>query len=195
MQVFANSGVSGYSPALVGGTGTTFKIFPSLLGPGFNNGGASLSPTTGTPAAILNVPGAGVYEGRQFEVNASGYIYAHGTSPTINFGLYNGTSLTVGSDGTAISTLASAQSLTTAATYPFAYNAILQGDSVSGVVQVVNAKFVCNGVGAIASLTNTALTGVNFLTSSPALNLVFGIEFTVSDALNKAALMEFVAGV
>ena len=191
-------GVSGFTPSIVGGTGTTTKIFASLLGPGFGNGGNPLSVApgstkpaipviaTGTPAAQVVIPGIGQYEQQQIVVSASGFVFVHGTSPTLNFLFQQGSSLTSGSN-TTMATLASAQSLTTNASYPFAFSAKIQADSVSGIMQIFSAVFACNGVS--GSLTLTDLTGVNLTTTN--YPFVFGVTFGVSDATNVGVLSQF----
>jgi len=194
MQAFATAGISGISPVTVGGTGTTAKIFPSLL--------------SSTAAASLVIPASGEYEGREIVIRAAGKLYVHGTTPTINFVLQSGTSLTAASN-TTVATLAAAASLTTAHTYPFAFQAVLQGDSTSGIVQVVEADFACNGAVQTVEgtgITATSLTGINFLAGGPtgivlagngnggaAINLVFGLTWAVSDAANTASLDQFFA--
>jgi len=191
-------GVSPYTPSIVGGTGTTAKVFPSLLGPGFGNGGNPLSsapsstkpsvPTVAslTPAALVTIPGTGQYEQQRINVNASGFVFVHGTSPTLNFVFQQGSSLTASSN-TTMATLASAQSLTTNASYPFSFMASLQADSVSGVMQIFNAVFACNGVSGTITLTD--LTGVNLTTTN--YTFVFGVTFGVSDSANVGVLSQF----
>jgi hypothetical protein len=198
-EPFSNAGGIGpYTPSIVGGTGTTTKIFPSLLGPGFGNGGNPLSSVPGstkpaipvvaaaTPAALVTIPGTGQYEQQAISVSCSGFVFVHGTSPTLNFLFQQGTSLTSGSN-TTMATLASAQSLTTNASYPFAFNCRIQADSVSGVMQVYSGVFVCNGVS--GSLTLTDLTGINLTTTN--YSFVFGVTFGVSDATNVGVLSQF----
>jgi hypothetical protein len=173
--------------AAVGGTGTSAKIFALK-----NNSAV---------AAAIQLPSGGELEGQQFIVRASGKLFVHGTTPTINFLLQNGSSLTSGSN-TTISTGTSAQGLTTGATYPFAFEGRLQGDSTSGIVQVTSATFYVNGTS--VSLTNTALTGINLSSGlnpsgtppnnnnvGPSLSLLFAITFGVSDALNSATLEQW----
>jgi hypothetical protein len=191
MNAFTTGGgVNGYNPSLVGGTGSgTAKIFPSLLGTGFDNGGGILPQPAGVTAAQCIIPAGGTYEQQIIDVFAAGYVFIHGASPTINPVFQQGSSLTPGSN-TTMATLTSAQSLTTAATYPWAFKAQLQGDSVSGILQIMNATFYCNGVS--GTLTLTDLTGVDFLTTN--YPFVVGITFGVSDALNKAALSQFAFG-
>lgn len=187
MQIFSNAGVSGSFPSQVGLVASTaFQVFPALLGPGFQ-----VAPTE---AAVLTVPANGVYEGKPMTVHAAGMLFVHGTSPTINFALYSGSSLIPADETvtTPVSTLTSAASLTTATAYPWSYVATLQGDSISGVVQVQTANFTCNGVS--GSLTNTDLTGISFIAGgAPAVQLCAAMKFTVSDALSYAKLMSFYA--
>lgn len=193
-------GVSPYNPSIVGGTGTTCKIFPSLLGPGFGNGGNPLSvsplvapvtvPTaaTGTPAAICTIPGTGQYEQQTLSVQAGGFVYMHGTSPTLNFLFQSGTSLTYNASGqTTMATLSSAQSLTTGAYYPWSFNARLQCDSLSGIMQIWGGTFACNGVS--GTISYTALTGQNLNTTN--VNFVIGVTFGVSDSLAVGTLSQF----
>ena len=201
MQVFSDAGVRGYAPSLVGGTGTTSKTFPSILGPGFGNGGGLLppafalnpitvpSPATGTPAALIEIPGTGQYEQHDIVVQAGGFVFVHGTSPTLNFLFQNGKSLTYSSN-TTMATLASAQSLTTAAYYPWQFKCSLFADALSGVMQIANATFVCNGVS--GGLTLTDLTGVNLTTTN--YTFVIGVSFAVTDAVNVGGLGQFQAG-
>jgi hypothetical protein len=173
--------------ANVGGTGTTGKIFPV-----FNNSAV---------AAAIQLPSGGELEGQQFIVRASGRLFVHGASPTVNFLLQSGSSLTPGSNTTFV-TGASAQALTTNAWYPYAIEARLQGDSTSGIVQVASASIVVDGN--VVSPTLTALTGINFSSGytpsgaipysqndGASLKIVLGVVFGVSDALNSAVLNQF----
>jgi hypothetical protein len=86
-----------------------------------------------------------------------------------------------------MATLTSAQSLATNATYPFSFRAQLQADSISGVMQIMNATFYANGVSGTCSLTD--LTGVNLTTTN--YTFVFGVTYGVSDATNVAGLSQF----
>lgn len=167
-----SSSVSYASPSKVGGTGTTEKVFPSLL--------SALVP------ASLAIPQSA--NGQILTVKAAGTLFVHGTTPTVNVVLQSGSSLT-GASNTTVSTGTSAQALATGANYPWAFEADIQGDQASGVVQVVNAKLVVNGTS--VSLTNTSLTGIAYNGTGAAYNLVIGVTFGVSDALNTAALQQF----
>src|SRR5258708_3984454 len=125
-HIIASAGIGYAAPAKVGGTGAGVKIFPSLLN-------AALP-------AILQI--LEQQNGQTIELTASGSLFVHGTTPTINPVLQSGTSLTSGSN-TTVSTLTAAQTLTTNAAYPWSLALDLQGDSASGIVQVTFAQFVC----------------------------------------------------
>jgi hypothetical protein len=192
-------GISAYTPSIVGGTGTTTKIFTSLLSNVFPpTGGNPLTaaptttksavPTSTSGAASLLLRATGEYEQQIVSIRIAGYAFVHGASPTLNFLFQNGTSLTSGSN-TTMATLASAQSLTTNATYPWMFKADLQGDSVSGVMQIVGATFACNGVS--GTVTSTDLTGISLVTGA-GLSFVFGLTFGVSDATNVGVCSQFV---
>lgn len=182
---FATAGVNYANPVIAGGTGTLAKIFPA---PSLNFNVAST-----VPAALLI---QAQQQGQIVSVKAAGNVFLHGASPTVNFEIQNGTSLTAASNST-IATMNAAQSLTTGATYPFAITLDLQGDQTSGIVQVVNASIVCDGVS--GTVTKSTLTGINwtganqFYSNGAPLSLVVGVTFAVSDALNTASLFQFEA--
>lgn len=198
--------VSGVSPLIVGGTGTTGKIFPAVAASLPVNAAQPIVPgqIVGGPAAML-IPSNGSYEGQPFEVIISGTVTTGTTTtPTINFILQNGSSLTAGSN-TTIATLTAPFSASISTSYDFNLIVLLQGDSKTGKVVANPSLSACQINGANEALTLTALTGINFLTnastgqnpifngnsSSPALSLVCGVTFGVSDAANSASLMSF----
>jgi hypothetical protein len=192
MNVFSSGGgVNGFNPSLIGGTGTTAKIFPSLLGTGFDNGGGALPTPGAATAAFCQIPAGGQYEQQLIEVRASGNLFVHGTSPTVQIVFQQGSSMTSTSN-TTMATLSAALSVTTASTYPWSFTCKLQGDSDSGIMQIFDPEFHLNGVAGAFTSTLTDLTGVNFFTTT--YPFVFGITFAVSDALNKAKLSQFQFG-
>lgn len=171
--------------ASLGASSTAILTFGLVPPPG--------SALTPTQAAVLNIQGSSRMEGKRFTVRASGRVTFGTTStPTINFGMYSGTSLT-STNNTLLGALGSAASQTVSTTVPFSYQADLQGDSTSGIVQGKFGMIINNIVTADAQITsnsNAGLTGVNFA-SEPALQFVFAVTFGVSDVKNLAVLDEF----
>jgi hypothetical protein len=172
-STISTASVNAYAPSTVGGLLTTVKYFPAL-------GNNAVPATLPIPSSAL---------GQQMLIRASGNIFVHGTSPTLNFILASTATPLSFSGNTTLATIASPVALTTATYYPFALEIKAQGDTTSGIIQLYGATFVCNGVSSTVTLTQ-ALTGESF-GSGNAANLVFGVTFGVSDALNAANLMEF----
>jgi hypothetical protein len=172
----------------VGASSTAILTFPLVPPPG-----ASVTPTQ---AAVLNVQGSSRMEGKRFTIRASGRAtFGSTANPTLNLGLYSGTSL-ISTNNTLVGALGSAASQTVSTTVPFSYEATLQGDSTSGIVQGTFAMMINNTITAASQITansNAGLTGVNFA-SEPALQFVFAVTFGVSDAKNLAVLDEFLYG-
>ena len=213
-----NSGVNAFQPSIIGGLGATPKIFPALNYPNPGVGGAgnsgyngsvlngnviAASPST-TPLTCV-IPATGQFEQQRFTVNASGKIFIHGTSPTLIWNMWNGTSMTYTSDGTALLTMSAFSGLTTNAWYPWTWSSVFQGDTSSGILQAVSSTLWVDNATA-GTITLTGATGINFTASGPvnvvspgyttannaALNLIISIEFTVTDALNKGYCSQFV---
>lgn len=198
--------VSGVSPVIVGGTGTATKIFPAAAASLPVNASQPVVPgqLVGGPAAML-IPANGSYEGQPFSLQMSGTVTVGTTaSPTINFVIQNGSSLTASSN-TTIATLTAAFSATISTSYDFNVILTLQGDSKTGKLVASPALSAAQINGANEALTLTALSGISFLANastgqnpifqgnaSPiALSLVCGVTFGVSDAANSASLMSF----
>jgi hypothetical protein len=157
---------------------TTNQIFPNP---------ASLVTQPASQAAVLAVPGSGRLNGKYFEVWVSGIIVA-AASMNVTPILYSGTSLTPGSNtiiatGTAFATGA-------AITTNFWCKYFLEGDSTSGFLQGTQSQQVNNVLVAPTATGVTKLTAQNFTTIDPALNLVFGLTFSVAGA-NSATLTQF----
>jgi hypothetical protein len=172
----------------IGASSTAILTFPLSSPPG--------GPAVPTQAAVLNIQGSSRMEGKRFIIRASGRAtFGTTSSPTLNLGLYSGTSLTSTSN-TLVGALASAASQTISTTVPFSYEAILQGDSTSGIVQGTFGMMINNTITAAAAITansSAGLSGVNFA-SEPALQFVFAVTFGVSDTKNLAVLDEFLYG-
>lgn len=179
--------------ASVGGVGTTAKIFPAAVQAGF-------IPAAPTVAAVLAVWGGGRFEQISFSATASGAITVGPTAaPTITLSLYSGTSLIPGSN--TLIAASAAQAVTLSTSFNYMLYADFIGDSKSGKLTGV-FEYILNGVYTARAAT-AILSGVNFNpvgagglqiadTGKAALNLVLGVTFGVSDALNTAALAQFV---
>lgn len=183
--------VSGVSPVIVGGLGTTSKIFPSAA--------------SASVASLLQLPANGQYEGQPFGITIAGTVVTGTTaSPTLNFVLQSGTSLTAASN-TTFATLSAAFTAAISTKYNFCFSVYLVADSASGKLQGVPNFSACSINGANQAITITALTGLNFLAGAAtgpnpifnrnagnaALNVVAGVTFGVSDSANSASLMAF----
>src|ERR1700722_14276724 len=105
-----DSGVRWFTPSIVGGTPTTEQIFPALVYP--NAGLNSVAVSVPGPLSLA-IPANGAYEGQRFSIFASGKVTLGATSsPTLLWKLYNGTSMTAASDGTALLTMSALTGLT-----------------------------------------------------------------------------------
>jgi hypothetical protein len=182
MSVAVSScGLTYASPSKVGGTGTGLKIFPSLL--------------SSTAAAVVPIPTN--LAGTRLEVRASGNLYVHGTSPTVGFALQLGNSLTSTNNVSIASAVNTAQSLSTANYYPYSMSVVLSGDANSNALQVISGAF-CVGGNVVSVVLNSepaagspASYPYSWTSSGAAFELVFGIQYGVSDALNAAQLQQF----
>lgn len=198
--VTIDSGARPLNPSIVGGTSTAEQVFPALVYP--NAGLNSVAVSTPGPLSLA-IPANGQYEGQRFSVIASGYFFVHGTSPTMLFKMYNGTSMTVANDGTALLTMSALTGLSTNAYYPWTWASVFQGDSHSGILQAISSSlWVDNATAGTITLTGIA-SGLNLTANGPigvvpsgysALgpNLIMTFKQTVSDALNKCYCTQFV---
>jgi hypothetical protein len=202
MSVIAGYQVNGANPVTVGGTGTTIKYFSNVPGAaGFLSGtsgvnsGVSSNNLPNTPSATSNagglqVPGFAVLNGQVFSATAAGNIYLHtsGSGVTGTVGMYLSTQLP-NQTPTYQTLVALTVTNPTAATYlPWFLNMQMQGDTSSGMLQLIESGAI-NGVVTVPTQV-TALTGINF-SSNPAFTLVVGVTFNTSDSLNSANLYQF----
>jgi hypothetical protein len=196
-------GVNAFNSVSVGGTSTSAQMFPAVS----NNFTSGVNPTS--YPAIVGIPANGQFEQQRFTMKASGKVTLGSTSsPTLTWKLYNGTSLTAASNGTALLTMSALTGLTVSATYPWSWTADFQGDSTSGILQAISSTLWVDNATA-GTITLTGATGVNFQTYGPvnlsgpgytqtslyatnALNLCIGFTFGVSSASNKCYLSQFV---
>lgn len=165
--------------AVVNNTGiTTAQIFPLA--------------SSSSAACTLLVPGSNRLNGVRFKVVASGDVTVGGVSPTVNLGLYSGTSLTPGSNS--LLTGASAVTVTTSKSYPWFIEVNIIGtNTADGSTQAQG--YAVMQIGNTAAPATTALAtiaGAAFTFSSePVANLVLGLTFGVANAANTATMNEF----
>jgi hypothetical protein len=177
------------SLAQVGGLGTVGKIFPNKVG-----GVATLTP------ALLIPPGSGRLEGVEFKIKAAGWASVLGTSPTLDIALYIGSSLTASANAV-IMHLASAVSVTTAATYPWSLSATMNVNTKSGLLQGNGLISINNPASpAIQALVTTGLTVFDMTQEPPVytvsavvtpLQFCLGVIFGVTSASNLAQMDSF----
>lgn len=198
------AGINAFNPSTVGGTPTTAQMFPAVSG-NFTSGVAPVAYP-----AIVPIPANGQFEQQRFTMKASGKVTLGSTStPTLLWKLYNGTSMTAASNGTALLTMSALSGLTVSATYPWSWTADFQGDSTSGILQAISSTlWVNNATAGTITLTGVA-SGLNLTANGPvnyvspgytsttayagnALNLCIGFTFGVSSASNKCFLSQFV---
>jgi hypothetical protein len=213
-------GVSGLFPSKLGGTGTTIKYFPRLLGPSIGASPATPSATNATGA--LFIPPASVLNGQLFNVVAVGEFGNDTGDPsgTVNIQIRAVTpNATTGSYtvNPIYTTLASTGLLVPSPlgiVNTWAFRMQLYGSSLSGIVggsynAYVDGQLVTTPAAKSNVSTDTTLSGINFAGGSvPAslssatggpgtvgaqapFGLVVGVTFGTSDATNTASMYEF----
>lgn len=190
------------SKAYVGGVvnnavSTAVQIFPT---PSILNAGTNPLTNVQGPA-ILAAPGGNKLNGQYFKIVVCGSVSVGGATPTVALGLYANIAPTVptlAAPGTLIATLAAA-TLVTSTTYNWRLEAVLEGDSLSGIVGGSFLTSMNNVLVGPAAL-GTKLTAVpfgptgtppNVLPNDPCLQFVFGLTFGVANAANTSTLLQF----
>ena len=193
--IVSDSGCRGFNPSVVGGNSTGVLVFPSLLGPGFNNGGNSLANESQAISPAIVTAAAPQLEGVPFTVQGCGNVYIK--AGTVLFKLQVGTSLTSTNNITICS--CSAQTLTASAFYPFYFSVKMQSDHNSGLVQVVGtAQLTIYGStvtfteaeSSPPTIPGIILSGENLLTTS--IPFCLAAQFGTGNSLNQAQLQQFV---
>jgi hypothetical protein len=166
---------------------------------GVNTAQVAPAASSSLIASALPVPGSGRYDGRRFQVRASGNIATHTTSnvtvtlyaalPTVTLAnMLTTSNMTLLKASTARSVVAGA---TTGC--PWYLSADLIFDSTDGNLQGSAGFMINNLYDATAALTNV-LTGLNdtLLTNNePAFFLVLAFTFGTADAVSYIATTEF----
>jgi hypothetical protein len=219
--------VSATNPSTVGGAGGNFSFsgtqvmfFPRVVTGGpvpiYNSAlstiqypnGQTVTPTIFNGAGCLWLP-AGIYDGQQFTIQASGTFGSDSGDPsgTVSVRLYanTGTSLTpiytqIATTGTVTPGYASAE--------PWTISAVLEGDSKSGLL---GGWYTTTVGGALVNSTpkslDVVLSGLNFQTGGASLpnglgptsgiprgsvlGFLMGVQFGTSSTTNTASLTQF----
>ena len=208
---FSANGILG---SKVGGTGTTIKYFPRLVGiSGTTIGSAGLggvsgssvaaplfgtapsTPSTTSAVGALFVPAASVYNGQQINVLVSGNVGSDTGDPsgTVNIQLQVVTGSLLAPTYTTICST-SALALTFASAEPWFIEANLIGDTASGILvgnytaMLGNTLHTTSGTVAAAPLDNV-VAGLNYSTGNPLLQqgAVFGLVVGVTFGTSDAS--------
>lgn len=190
MSVINDFGVNGLNPSVVGGTGTSVKYFPRLLGTSI--GVESVAPSATSSNGQLVVNGFSELNAQWFKVSVGGDILSGvaDSSVTVEVALYaNTAALGVAPSYTKIATTGALTAPLANTSYAFGLDVDLLGDTASGVVRgFQRGIFGANNI-ASASLTNN-LSSINMGSQAP-FGLVVGVTFGSSDAGNSANLRQF----
>lgn len=191
-QTIANYSINGANPSTVGGTGTAQKYFPNLPGPSI--GVSNLTPSSTSAAGQLLVPGSSRLNGQEFVVKASGnfLVGTGGGSSTVQFKLSANTgtvaspSYTVIAQSTAFATEALDNTY-----YPWNMSVVLEGDTLSGIVQGTQG-WLMDGTVNVSPVTGLTanLSGVSF-GPEPPFGLVISVTFGTSESGNAANMYRF----
>ena len=199
MSVICDFGVNARFPSKVGGTGTTVKYFPRLLGSSI--GAVPATPSATNPAGMLLLPGDDKLNATQFDVVATGVIGNDTGDPsaTVNVILFSVT-------GTLTAPVYKQLYDIDAATgnangfNVWGIKVHLLGDTLSGVVGGSGESYYNTAYDGIDSI-DVPLSGINFNSGNAAFGsgggsgipfgLVVGVQFTTSDASNSASLYQF----
>jgi hypothetical protein len=208
--------VSGLFPSKLGGTGTSIKYFPRLLGPSIGASPATPSATNATGALFM--PPASVLNGQMFNVIAVGEFGNDTGDPSGTVTVRLQIVTPNASTGSYVVSPVYTTICSTGAVVPspfgivntWAIKASLYGSSLSGIVG--GSYFAYQNGALVASTpksTDTTVSGINFAggavpaslaaaTGGPGtvgaqapFGLVVGVTFGTSDASNTASLYEF----
>lgn len=191
MSVFANFQVGPANPSTVGGTGTGAKYFTA---PSNNfTSGVSTAPSSSSAVGQLLVPGNGELEGQPFLITAAGdfEVGSGGACPNVTIDIQANTGTAASPTYTTIITSGAitAQNLT-GTFYSWFLQGRVVGTSASGILSGLQYGSIDNTARAQIALTS-ALSGLNFSSTSPAFGLVARITFSVSESGNSANLYHF----
>lgn len=203
MSVIADFQVNGLFPSVVGGTGTLVKYFPRNVA--FNAGAtwvaSPATPSATSPLGALWVPGDNKLNAQQFNVRASGTFIAGASagSETVTVKLYAVTGTLAAPVYTALASTTAFAPTVDGVQHSFAIAALLEGDTLSGVVGGIQTVLVDGALNnSTPKNSDNTISGINFGVGNTALSLfgapfglVVGVTFSVSNAANSANLNQF----
>ncbi len=191
-------GVNGLNPTKVGGTGTSVKYFPRLLGSSI--GAVPVTPSSTSAVGALLVPAGGVYNSQQLEVLATG-TFGNDTgdpSGTVNIKLYVVTGSTTVPVYTAVASTGALTPSAIGIVNSWALDVKLYGSDAGGIL---GGSYQALQNGALVNSTpkssDTTVSGISFnagnanLGQGAAFGLVVGVTFGTSDASNTASMFQF----
>jgi hypothetical protein len=201
MSVLADFQVNGLNPSVVGGTGTTIKYFPRLLGTSI--GVQSIAPSATSALGQLVPPAFNELNGQLFKVKIAGSTLSFTGGTTYNVSLSVNTGTVVAPVYTVIASTG-AQGAASTLKNAFAMEVNLFGTTDSGLVAgwydsntvlpsgVMQAKaqaaldnpFPVQTIDFSKGLTTPGNQGIPF-------GLVVGVTFATSVAGNSASLYQF----
>ena len=190
MSVINDFLVNGLNPSTVGGSGTTVKYFPRLLGSSI--GVESVAPSASSAAGQLVVNGNNALNGQWFNVLVGVGITggAADSSVTAKVSLYaNTAALGAAPSYTEIATTGLFTQPLELTEYEVGLKVSLFGTTGSGIVRGIQSGVYGANNLAAGALTNN-LSGINFGSQAP-FGLVVGVTFSSSDASNSAKLYQF----
>lgn len=198
MTVISDFQVNGNNPSTVGGTGTTAKYFPRLLGSSI--GVTSVAPSSTSAAGQLVVPAFAELQGQTFKIKAGGDVlpFTGGGTYTIDIVANTGS---ISSPTYAVLATTGAVTLASATAVNWFLEASVSGTNNSGATPgKLDGYFSgsTNGVNVALTQISNPLSGLNWLTgqtNAGSQGMVFGlvarVTFSVSLAQNFARLYQF----
>jgi hypothetical protein len=200
MSVIADFGVNARFPSKVGGTGTTVKYFPRLLGSSI--GAVPATPSATNPAGMLLLPGDDKLNATQFDVVATGVQGNDSGDPSqaVNIILYAVTGTLTAPIYTQLYDADSTVPGNASGFNSWAITCHLYGDTLSGIVGGKGESYI-NGILDGPDTVDNRLSGINFNSGNLAFGsgggsgipfgLVVGVQFAFSDPTNSASLYQF----
>jgi len=187
-RLFGPSGAPGSAGSLAINTaGAASPVLPATQVVTVNTETVILNPANTTVPLLASLPAGANYDGIPLKFRASGKVHTAG-SYTVTLKLYEGTSLTVGSD-----TLLKTSGAITAFTGDSNWwiEAAFEYDSVSGLMNGTIQFMVNNTLVATAAFTNVPSGKTqNPSGGAASINFLLSVTFGTANAANKIVVVE-----